>query len=121
MTQGRSSRTSPFAFRSPRRRAPWRPWPRARAPARGSSLSDSQPPEPAAPEPEPLAPEPAAPEPQPLAPEPATPSTAAPLAPSAPRRRGFRRYLPATAGIAIGLSALLTVVTVRRPTTAPPT
>ena len=78
-------------------------------------------PEPVAPEPvaqEPLAPEPVAPEPvaqEPVAPEPVEPATV-----PAPSRPGFRRYLPATAGVAIGLIAVLIVVILGSPATSAP-
>jgi oligopeptide transport system substrate-binding protein len=55
--------------------------------------------------------------PEPVAPEPVAPE---PVAPSTPPRRGFRRYLPATAGVAIGLIAVLIVVLLGSPNNASP-
>jgi len=43
-----------------------------------------------------------------------------PVAPTAARRSGFRRYIPATAGVAIGLIAVLIVAVIGTPVSAPP-
>ncbi len=43
-----------------------------------------------------------------------------PVEPAPPPRRGRRRYIPASAGVAIALIALLLVVTVGRSTSSPP-
>ncbi|HXC75411.1 MAG TPA: peptide ABC transporter substrate-binding protein [Candidatus Acidoferrum sp.] len=85
-------------------------------------------PEPVAPAPvvpqpvpaKPVAAEPVAAEPvaaEPVAPEPVAPE---PVAPRRPSRPGFRRYLPATAGVAIGLVAVLIVVIIGAPGNSSP-